>query len=324
MNDLTYIDPHRRADVLKRIEAIERFNANPGRASAETEAAAINLSPSAFYTLVRAWNASRDPTKLPGLRRQARGSVIGTDALNLIRRAAEELPTARYSTIIELVTSRAQSAGIAMPRENTIREEVRRLRRGRLPGMPEGVTHALDICALNVPIASSSPCPSRAILTAVIQIDGAVIAGAELGTERFAPGDAAAAVARAIAGGALAEGDILLVDRPATAAYDALVQAVSAHGIGITGERLALEQVLADSGPLRSRGNGRAISAACGRYVAGFQVRIGTRTGAAIPKKNATPIALAEARELVLSRLGLRADGGTAYSETLASLMPRV
>ena len=47
--DLSFVDPHRRTVVSERIAAIRRSNSNPGRATADREAAALGISVQLFY-----------------------------------------------------------------------------------------------------------------------------------------------------------------------------------------------------------------------------------------------------------------------------------
>lgn len=302
-HDLTHVDPHRRAEVLRRITAIERYNADPGRGRAETEASSIGLSPSAFYTLVKAWNQFHDPAKIPGTRRRRRGSGVEEDALALIRETNDDLEMAKFADVILEVRQRAMKREIELPHDNTIREAIRRLRRGNIPYLPEGVTHVLDQCNLNVPVTSCGMDAACGVLIAVIDVQRATIVGAQLTTTRFDARDATVAIASPIARNSLKRGDTLLIDRPATAGWDQLIQALGGEGIIVAGERIAPEDVQADTGFLRKRGNGRAILAACGRYVAGFQVRTGVERSSASLKKNAKPMTHPEARTLILGRL---------------------
>ncbi|NCQ21009.1 MAG: hypothetical protein GW768_07580 [Sphingomonadales bacterium] len=301
--DLTHVDPHRRPEVLRRIRAIERYNADPGRDRAETEAASIGLSASAFYTLVKAWNKFRDPTRIPGTRRKRRGSGIEQDALALIRATNDDLESANFADVILEVRQRAMKRGIKLPHDNTIREAIRRLRRGNIPHLPEGVTHVLDQCCLNVPVNSCGMDAACGVLVAVIDVRRAAIVGAQLTTTRFDARDAAVAIALPRARNLLKRGDTLLIDRPATDRWDHLVDALAGEGIIVAGERIAVEDAQRDTGLLRKRGNGRSILAACGRYVAGFQVRTGVERSSARLKKNAEPMSLPAAQTLILGRL---------------------
>lgn len=57
--DLTFVEPHQRDEIRRRIEAVERFNTAPGRAKAEEEAALLGLGVASFYRIVKAWNAEK-------------------------------------------------------------------------------------------------------------------------------------------------------------------------------------------------------------------------------------------------------------------------
>lgn len=301
--DLTHVDPHRRPEVMKRIKAVERFNLNPGRSTAEAEAKAIGLVPSAFYTLVRAWNAYHDPTKLPGTRRRPRGSAISDTVRNLVRETNREMPHAIVEDVLKAVRKRAVLLNIELPHDNTVRGEVRRARQGQLPALPEGVTHVLDHCSLNVPVETGEYEPMRGILTALFSVRHSKIVGAELGTQIFKEEDAAVAMAFALAAGSVRPGDKVLIDRPASQGWDRLVEALEGEGLTIVGERFDARKARSDTGELRKRGNGRTLLAACGRYIAGYEVKVGVYCGPAKLKRGAQPMTLAAAKELVISRI---------------------
>lgn len=153
-HDLTFVNIERRAEVRRRIDAIERFIAAPGRAAAEREAAELGIHAAQFYNLVRAWRETGRPERLSdrhGSRRRL--PTIDQHMLELIDATIAENGRATARDLIDSITRRAAAAGIALPDPSTIARHVGRKRPHLLPeGMAAGLDLALDHTVVELPV----------------------------------------------------------------------------------------------------------------------------------------------------------------------------
>lgn len=127
--DLTFVAPDRRDEVRRRIAAVERFIAAPGRAAAEAAASDLGLRAAQFYNLVRAWRESGLPEAIAG-RSAPRNRSPGIDRrlLDLIDKVVVGNGRAPASDIIGHVAREARASRIPLPDPGTLALNVRRKR----------------------------------------------------------------------------------------------------------------------------------------------------------------------------------------------------
>lgn len=180
-HDLTFVNIERRAEVRRRIDAIERFIAAPGRAAAEREAAELGIHAAQFYNLVRAWRETGRPERLNdrhGARRiQPR---IDRQTLQLIDATIAENGRATARDLIDGIARRAAAAGIALPDPSTIARHVGRKRPHLLPeGMAAGLDLALDHTVVELPVDFGAG-PVLPLLTIAVEPAADAIVGIAL------------------------------------------------------------------------------------------------------------------------------------------------
>lgn len=153
--DLSFVAPHRRAEVLRRILIIERFIAAPGRAAAQTAATELGLRPTQFYNLVKIWKSERRPEQLSGSGRPRDRAVRASVK---VRRIVEERNAALPGEAISVVATRAiaegRKSGIDMPGHRAVRRLVELLRAGRVVSASPaaGADVVIATCAIDIPI----------------------------------------------------------------------------------------------------------------------------------------------------------------------------
>lgn len=314
--DLSFVDPHRRAEVARRIAVLERFLEAPGRRAAEAAAAELGMQASSFYDLVRAWRMKRDPAAIPGANKAGRGSLLTEDQQKIIRWANEAARNEIVSRAVDLAVAKGITKGVPMPSIVSIREYVKRLRKGQLPIGLEGVDLALDHCLLDIAVEGPDGTAVKPVVTAVIHVPKTRILGVSLSLVTPKASSAAKALVEAFThfGGKDCPRTRLLIDRPNSPSWCELGEVLEAAGMQLAGEVLASAALDTDAGVLRKRGNGRTIIALLGRYVLGFRAQ--TRTGpllhsttAARVKTGAQPYSLSEAEDLLLERIRASTSG---------------
>lgn len=300
--DLSGVDPRRRSDIARRIEAAERFDENPGRTTAENEAKGLGISTSAFYNLVAEWRRHRDPMKMPGARTRRRGHGIEQSAAQLIERIAGEHPESRIGDVIFRVKEYASIHGVGLPTDQTIGTHVRRLRERTAPDIPP-VSHFLDRCLWDVPIAAGSNRICRPLLTMVIENSTLSPVGIHLGLDEADYQSAALAVREAVSRGSLSHRDTILMDREVGPGWIAVERALCGIEVVVEGFVEPTGTSHRDAGSFRRRGNGRLILTALGRSVAGFPIKILSPRTLSRPSLEANALNLDDARNLLIRRL---------------------
>lgn len=180
-HDLTFVNIEQRAEVRRRIDAIERFIAAPGRGAAEREAAELGIHAAQFYNLVRAWRETGRPERLSdrhGSRR--RQPTIDQQMLDLIDATIAENGRATARAIIDSIARRAAAAGIALPDPSTIARHVGRKRPHLLPeGTAAGLDLALDYTVVELPVDFGAG-PVLPLLTIAVEPAADAIVGIAL------------------------------------------------------------------------------------------------------------------------------------------------
>lgn len=273
--DFAFVDPERRAEVERRLDAVRRFLEAPGRARAVALGAELGLGPGQFYRLVQAWRSSGRPEDLAGaVRRKERTvSSFRADEEELLRRLDEDDADAP----VEAVARAAQLRLAELGRSRSL-APLRRLaaetRRRRLAGEAAGIGIAIENCALDMAVLSSSGSATMPIASLAIDLERRALAGIALDADQATP----AAAARALS-------QVLL--RPPDADPMGAVVPVSLPAIG-PGGWADLEAALTAHGTEVSvrRGAGRLATALLGPDVLGVRLR-STRTGR--PSERRTP-----------------------------------
>tara|TARA_R110000751_G_scaffold2018_18_gene10745 strand:- start:516348 stop:517367 length:1020 start_codon:yes stop_codon:yes gene_type:complete len=329
--DLTFVEPHQREEIRRRIKAVQRFNLAPGRAKAAEEAAGLGLGVASFYRIVKAWNAKKDPTAIQGARTKPRGSKLALEQKEIIKAAVSEQDDTE--AIVKQAFEMGEGQDVEMPSEPAVREFILELRRGKFDLIPPSVTHVVDHCHLNLPLEDGRGGATKAVSTVIVDMRNGRVAGAALGREAPSASRTAAALIdaarRTVLIGPSAR---LLIDRESTADWLELDRSLSQAGIVITGDLLTKGALEEDTGSLRKRGNGRTMIAVAGRYVAGYRVSVRTFGDHCIPvrlRSGAVPMSPLDAQKLVRDRLDREAmEGGwfrgNAEARKLAELLASV
>ncbi len=198
--DLSAVGPHRRTEVLRRIEILDRYLSN--EITSERAIEDLRMSAPSFWRLLRAWRQSRRPELIgaSGRLRKPRIPVIETQ-----RRLIEEAERNGADDPVAKVVARAlklgTERGIAMPGETNVANHVMDLRRER--GLrPRGVHDlVLVMCAVDLPIVHPRLAVTAAPLMSVLVDVGMVpvVLGLALAHDLPTPALAARTVLDAIA-----------------------------------------------------------------------------------------------------------------------------
>ncbi|MEJ7777018.1 MAG: hypothetical protein WKF52_06515 [Sphingomicrobium sp.] len=152
--NLNFVPPHRRAEIKRRIEALETFLASGGgRILAEQLSAEIGVGVTLFYQLAKVWRQRKDPSALSGARKPISvRNRLSDDQRQMITEALRQLPDATHEDVSRLATEIGQRRGVEMPVFSTIRQVVRKQLRARLPSTSPawGVDLIVEHCAINV------------------------------------------------------------------------------------------------------------------------------------------------------------------------------
>lgn len=202
-HDLTFVAPERRALVLRRIEAIERFIAKPGRAAAEAEAAKLGLRYAQFYNMVRAWRANPRPETVAGAgASRPKPTHFNQDQLELMAGIIADNGRARPNQIVDRIVAKTKALGIAMPDRCTIGLHVRRTRPSLLTDdIKAGFELLVDHTVLDMPVDFGDGVPRRPLATMVIDVAAEAIVGLTLSATTPNPATTAKALLDSIRGG---------------------------------------------------------------------------------------------------------------------------
>ena len=118
--------PSIREAITERLEAIDRFQKDPGTARADAEAKRLGMKRRNFYNLVARLRMDGPSRALsPSKAGYRRGTTLGSDLDNLIESSIAETlsddPEATASAVIVAVQRKCHSQGIKAPSDRTIR-----------------------------------------------------------------------------------------------------------------------------------------------------------------------------------------------------------
>ena len=307
--DLSFVDPHRRDEVKRRIQVLERFLAAPDRAAAEAAAAELGMKAANFYTLAKAWRLNRDPAALRGANMGVRGHGLTPQQLKIIIWANEAAKDQIISRAVDYALARGMQKGVAMPTTVSIRKHIKQFRTGQLLDGVAGVDFVVDHCLLDLAVSSSEGCAVKPVMTTVLDVSKARILGAALSlvTPTLSSTARASLQALPFMGATAGARRILLLDRPDTAEWKVFSRILE-DGLKLAGELLPSEGFSSDAGVLRKRGNGRTVLSLLGRSVLG--IRAQSRTGPLLHtttparvKAGAQPYTINQAEELLIERI---------------------
>lgn len=169
--DLTFVAPHRRDEVLRRIGVLERFLAKPGRTAAHRSAGELGLGLTQFYRLARVWRENRKPERIAGsATARPRKTLATAEQLSFVELAVTDLPHDSVAAIASRAIKLGEAAGVAMPSLNSVRKIVELNRAGRVaPNSPaKGAEVVIATCALDLAVATPDGSLTMPVATIVI------------------------------------------------------------------------------------------------------------------------------------------------------------
>ncbi len=207
--DMTFVAPHRREEVLRRIEVLESYKGGPKtKTDAVAAATRLGIGLSQFYVLLKSWVALGRPELLAGASAPRARRTNATNAqIRLIERARRSAAGASSSTIAALALARAARAGIPMPSARTIRKIIEMDQIGIPPRtLPPNADIVLLETVIDIPVradvATGAAMPIATLLIALHPVEVVAVA---LSMER---GDAVAA--RRAINGAMRSGHLIV------------------------------------------------------------------------------------------------------------------
>lgn len=234
--DLSFVAPHRRDEVLRRIGVLDEFAKRPGRAAARLSAGQLGLGLTQFYRLARVWAAHRRPELLAGsAAARPRTTRATARQLQVVELACIERPNANVASVAAHAITLAKAAGVEMPSTNSVRKIVEMKRVGRVaPNSPAaGADLVVATCAVDIAVTRTGEPPTMPVATIIIHTSpSARVLGLALSLDASAP-----TAARAIADTLLAWTSTFQSATPSIAvepgpgpAWVDLVRALSATG----------------------------------------------------------------------------------------------
>jgi len=231
--DLAFVDPERREEVRRRIAAVKRFLASPGRAHATRLAQEIGLGPGQFYRLVNAWKATG---RADGLAQAVRRHRVPTRAfdereMRTIRRLEAANPDAPVERVVAAFQTLVDEGTVRRRGLSTIRKAVKTARGDRLAGSAAGTGLLVDHCAIDLPVVSASGARTMPVAALVLDLGRRTPIGIALDAEGPSPTTAARALLHALGTPGATDPDVdavaitLDVDVDAAPGWAGLVQA---------------------------------------------------------------------------------------------------
>lgn len=306
--DLTHVEPHRRDEVMRRISAIQQFNKVKGRKAAAEGAAELGLSITSFYRLAAVWKLTRDAAKLPGQWKKEPANRLAEEQKAVIRKAVETKPEGRLMEIVETALEFGKANDITMPTKKTISEQIHRLRKGTMLELPPHATHVIDHCVIDVPIVQDAGPPNRGWLTVLIDVEAAEVVGCAMTDAAPNAFVTRAAIKDAqLHKASTSVHPTILIDCEDTAEWHDLGKWLANSGTTAIGEMLPEGALVRDAIPLRKRGNGRAVLALIGRWIAGYKITIRRNSITPQPYQmkatSGSGMTVNEAEELIRNRI---------------------
>lgn len=317
-HDLTFVAPERRDDVRRRIDAIERFLANPGRVMAEKCASDLGLRHAQFYNLVRAWRETGRPEEIMGTKRSRKMEPrIDRGVLNLIDEVIATNPRSPAGQIVKAVADEAAERGIKLPDPSTVSRHVRRRRPAVLTGEgAAGYDLVVDHTVIDIPVDFGGPGVRRPLATMVIYAPAESVMGVALSPGTPSPESTVSALLDAF------RHSTFNGNAPMHRPRVGIVAVSDAEG-GAAADTLRRAGFDVGYIEVHAHGGGMFIEALLGREHAGLRLKqrlvwnTGERRLAALAP-GAKPLTPAEAVDLLRGRL-LRGRPTTALGELAAA-----
>lgn len=201
-HDLTFVAPERRAEVLRRIRAIEAFIQKPGRAAAERAAENLGLKAAQFYNLVRAWKTTRRPEKIIRGGPRSKGPSVDPlqrDLMDAVIARSGRLPAAG---MVDAIIAEAASKEVELPGRETLSRYVRLTRPSLLlQDVKSRFDLIVDHTVIDLPVDFGAPAPLRPLATIVIDVATDAVVGLALSAGTPGPGSTARALLDAMSRG---------------------------------------------------------------------------------------------------------------------------
>jgi hypothetical protein len=307
--DLTFVAPHRRDEVLRRIRVLDRFIQAPGRAAAEVAAADLGLGVTQLYRLAKVWRMTRKPEELAGAAKpQPRRTEASERQQAIVRQGLEQLPDASIERIATQAIEVGSSVGVQMPAIKTVRKLVEMMRVGRVS--PNSPAVGADVVIAHCPVDIAVQSPDGPVMPVAALVIDATGTPRVIGLALSIEGIDAGATARALIEASAAKGDTRTANPPTRFALDevagddwtALRTALSEAGYQLQGVRRRPPFVLNDAVAL------------IGRKPAGLRLMPGLLSRGPSDRpanlaSGAKPLSLQQAEELVRTRLLTQAPG---------------
>ena len=168
--DLSGIEPERRGEVRRRLNALAEYELSPGRENAERLAATLGLGAAQFYNLARAWRTLRDPAAIAGGSRPRNRQVqIEAIQAKLLDDAMSSLPDGMPEQLIHKAEQQARTGGITMPSSDKMKRYIHANRIRKLPTQLAKLGDwIVDHTVVEIPVVNRETAPQRPLATAVI------------------------------------------------------------------------------------------------------------------------------------------------------------
>lgn len=197
--DMSEVAPHKRQEVLRRIEIIESYLS--GQITSNLAVEKLGMSVPSFWRLLRAWRKGKRPGDIDGSGRNPKPKrPISEDAKRIIEEAEQSLAEASFAKVVERAMKLGRERGVTMPTEKKITTHAKESRRSR--GLrPEGISDlVLEFCAIDVPTLHADLGPVAPIMCVLVDVRRTpVILGLTLEFEGRTAAQAARTIADAIA-----------------------------------------------------------------------------------------------------------------------------
>lgn len=197
--DMSGVAPHRREEVRRRIEIVDRFL--DGEISRDEACEKLAMSQASFYRLYRAWRTSRraDLVGSSGSKRKP-NYPVSDEQKKVIEDAEDALSDSSMTKVVARAFELGKDRGVKMPGRANIRNHASELRRAR-GLLPAGVTDiVLEFCALNVPVVHPTGGLVAPIMCVLIEVSQApIVLGLTLSLDGRSPQQAALTLLDAIA-----------------------------------------------------------------------------------------------------------------------------
>ncbi|MDG5746878.1 hypothetical protein P8Q88_01695 [Qipengyuania sp. XHP0207] len=198
--DLSGIAPELRPVVRRRLQAIRKFEREPGRAHAQELARDLGLGTAQFYNLVKAWRNLRDPQRLSGQSRPRKRTVdLEPGQVQLIDKTISAMPDSAPDEIVKAVIERGALDDVEFPGAERIKRYVIA---NSAPRLSAEITALGDLIVehtvLDLPIAFRGDATSRPTATMMFDTSDATLCGLTLSAGKPTVADIAKAIMRCL------------------------------------------------------------------------------------------------------------------------------